>query len=196
MTARPSEDRLKRGCRLCDLQQTADLERTFLNRAIRKERRKPQYIISDKGLQFWSNNYKRWAESRNIKLRFGAIGQHGSIAVIERFFKTLKEEFLRGILIPLRLEYFQAEIRWTIEYYNSHRPHTFLNGRTPNEACYPSLPSNIAPRFEPRKRWPAKSKCASPQSPLMDELGVKFKLHISYYEGRKHLPIIELKAVA
>ena len=184
------------GFAIFDKQPTSKDIQNFLNRANRKERRKPKYIISDKGPQFWSKDYKRWAESRTIKLRFGAIGQHGSIAVIERFFKTLKEEFLSSILIPLRLEYFQAEIRWTIEYYNSHRPHTFLNGRTPNEACYPSIPANIAPRFEPRKRWPAESKCASPQSPLIDEPWKKFKLHISYYEGRKHLPIIELKAVA
>ncbi len=59
-----------------------------MNRAIRKELRKPKYIISDKGPQFWCDGYKKWAESGNIKLRFGAIGQHGSIAVIERFFKN------------------------------------------------------------------------------------------------------------
>ena len=179
-----------------DKQPTSKDIQNFLTRAIRKERQKPKYIISDKGPQFWCDAYKRWAKGKNIKLRFGAIGQHGSIAVIERFFKTLKEEFLRNISIPLRLEDFQIEIRLAVEYYNHHRPHTFLNGKTPNEACYPSIPTQIAPRFEPRKRWPSESKCASPQASVKDEPGEKFKLHISYYEGRKHLPIVELKAVA
>lgn len=156
----------------------------------------PKYIISDKGPQFRCNGYKQWAESRNIKLRYGAIGQHGSIAVIERFIKTFKEEYIRSISIPLRLEDFRTEVRWIVEYYNGHRPHTFLNGRTPNEACSPNIPANITPRFEPRKRWPAESKCAAPQASLKDEPGKKFRLHISYYEGRKYLPIVELKAVA
>ena len=184
------------GFAVFDKQPNSNEIQNFLNRAIRKERRIPKYIISDKGSQFFCQGYKLWAESRNIKLRFGAIGQHGSIAVIERFIKTFKEEFLRNISIPLRLEDFRTEVRWIVEYYNGHRPHAFLNGRTPNEACFPSIPANITPRFEPRKRWPVESKCTAPQASLKDEPGKKFRLHISYYEGRKYLPIVELKAVA
>jgi hypothetical protein len=144
----------------------------------------------------WRNSYYSNFKKDFFREGIRAIGQHGSIAVIERFIKTLKEEFLRTISIPLRLEDFQTEVRWIVEYYNWHRPHTFLNGRTPNEACFPNIPANINPRFEPRKRWPTESKCAAPQAPLKDESGTTFSLHISYYEGRKHLPIVELKAVA
>ena len=46
----------------------------LLGRAIRHAGYGPRYIISDKGPQFWCDGYKKWAESRNIKLRFGAIG--------------------------------------------------------------------------------------------------------------------------
>ena len=54
----------------------------FLELAIAKEGQNPRYIISDKGSQFWCESYKKWAKDSDIKLRFGAIGQHGSIAVI------------------------------------------------------------------------------------------------------------------
>jgi transposase InsO family protein len=56
----------------------------FLGRAIHRAGRAPKYIICDKGPQFWCAGFKGWCKHRKIKPRFGAIGQHGSIAVIER----------------------------------------------------------------------------------------------------------------
>jgi transposase InsO family protein len=75
---------------------------TFLAKTIRTTA-KPKYIICDKGSQFWCLAFKRWCRRRGIKPRFGAIGQYGSIAVIERFVRTLKEEGFRRILVPLNL---------------------------------------------------------------------------------------------
>ncbi len=58
----------------------------------------PKYIICDKGSQFWPcPGVKRWCKRQGIRPRFGAIGKHGSIAVIERAIKTIKREGLAGI---------------------------------------------------------------------------------------------------
>ena len=66
----------------------------------------PKYIICDKGKQFWCDMFKDWCERHGITPRFGAVGQHGSIAVIERFILSLKQECTRVIVIPIRKEVF------------------------------------------------------------------------------------------
>ena len=73
----------------------------FFAKTIRQAGTPPKYVICDKGAQFWCTRFKRWCKRRKIKPRFGAVGQYGSIAVIERFIRTLKDEGLRRIHVPL-----------------------------------------------------------------------------------------------
>ena len=65
--------------------------------------------------------------------RFGAVGQKGSIAIIERFFLTLKNEFTRRIFVSLSSASFRRELRYFVEWFNTRRPHAGLDGRTPEE---------------------------------------------------------------
>jgi transposase InsO family protein len=48
-------------------------------------------------LEVRAGDYKAWCERRGVSPRFGAVGEHGSIAVIERFFRSLKTEMLRKL---------------------------------------------------------------------------------------------------
>ena len=58
------------------------------------------------------------------------------------------------ILVPFRLAGMRRELALYSTWYNEHRPHAWLGGRTPAEV-YDSLPPATAlPRFEPRSRWP------------------------------------------
>ena len=66
----------------------------FLAKTIRQTGTPPKYIICDKGSQFRCKHFKRWCKRRKIRPRFGAVGQYGSIAIIERFIRTLKDEGL------------------------------------------------------------------------------------------------------
>jgi hypothetical protein len=44
---------------------------------------KPKHLVMDKGPQFWNQDFKTWCRVRKkINPRFGAIGQHGSIAMV------------------------------------------------------------------------------------------------------------------
>ncbi|MCF6176130.1 MAG: DDE-type integrase/transposase/recombinase [Victivallaceae bacterium] len=61
-----------------------------LDNAVEQTAKAPKYIISDKGRQFFCNHYKGWCADKNINPRFGAVGKHGSIAITERFIKSLK----------------------------------------------------------------------------------------------------------
>jgi transposase InsO family protein len=82
----------------------------FLKRAIQTAGATPKYIICDKGQQFWCSVFKDWCDGNGIKPRFGAVGQHGSIALIERFILSLKNECTRIIVVPLRSDGFDVEL--------------------------------------------------------------------------------------
>lgn len=68
----------------------------FLAKTIPENNAKPKYVICAKGCQFWCKAFKRWCRRRKIRPRFGAVGHYGSIAVIERFIRTLKDDGLRA----------------------------------------------------------------------------------------------------
>lgn len=104
----------------------------MLERAVAEEGRSPRYIVSDRGAQF-QGQYRAWCKSHGIRPRFGAVGKHGSIAVLERFILSLKKEFLRRIFVPLHLPHVEHAIGAYQLWYNIERPHVSLGGRTPDE---------------------------------------------------------------
>lgn len=153
----------------------------------------PWHLISDKGSPFWpSQGYKRWCRQHEIRPRFGAIGQHGSIAVIERAFRTIKDA-LRMVVVATRRKAVQREIAIVVDWYNQHRPHTTLGGKTPDEVYFERLPSIRKPRLEPRPHWPRGSPCAKPQALVAGRPGAGFDIDVAYFHGYTHLPIVRLR---
>jgi transposase InsO family protein len=158
-----------------------------LNKAIKRSGKKPKHIITDKGTQFYPSNAKdenkgkhpffKWCKRKGIKRRTGAVGKFGSVAIIERFMKSLKNECARMIIVPLNMSKLRHEINLYITWYNQFRTHEYLKGRTPQEV-YSNVP--------PGKRLEFKRPSKIPE----------FDVKISFLEGRKHLPIIELEKVA
>jgi len=155
---------------------------------------KPKYIICDKGSQFWCEGFKAWCKRTGIKPRFGAVGQYGSIAVIERFLRTLKAECTRRILVPLRREEMRKELVCHLDWYNEHRPHEYLDGRTPNEVYYERPAAALAARVEPREDWPVKARCAAPEVAIRGKPGQVLRLVVDYHTDRRHLPVVRLVA--
>jgi len=168
----------------------------FLECAINTASATPKYIISDKGQQFWCSVFKDWCDHHGITPRFGAVGQHGSIALIERFILSLKNECTRRIFVPLRSETFHWELTLFEKWFNQARPHSSLKGKTPNEVYHDVLPACERPRYEPRARWPRSAPCASPHAPVAGHCGVRIRLDVRYHWGRKHLPIVDLRRAA
>jgi hypothetical protein len=68
----------------------------FLGCAIHTASVTPKHLICDKGQPFWCGVFKDWCDRQRITPRFGAVGQHGSIALIERFILSLKNEWPRS----------------------------------------------------------------------------------------------------
>jgi len=168
----------------------------FLDRVESRIGRSPKYIITDQDAIFTGDDFKKWCQRKSVSPRFGAVGQHGSIAVVERYIRSMKDECTRRILVPLRLNAMRLELSLYADWYNEHRPHDWLEGTTPREVYDGIFPKNANPRFEPRWRWPPESRCAAPQTSVKEKRGVRLHLVIGYLEGRKHLPVIELRKAA
>ena len=58
----------------------------------------PKYFISDRGSEFTGANFRRYVRTIGVRQRFGAVGRPGSIAIIERFWRTLKDDSRRALL--------------------------------------------------------------------------------------------------
>jgi putative transposase len=184
------------GYAVFDKQPTSLAIRTFLGRLMSNSGSKPQYIICDQGEQFSCGKSEAWCRAKGIQPRFGAVGQHGSIAIIERTIRTIKGIACGLCMIPTRREKFRRELQYILEWYNEHRPHRALGGRTPNEVYEHRFPAHRRPRFEPRPRWPRGSSCARPWALVKGKVGVDLELEVTYYAGRRHLPIVQLRSAA
>jgi transposase InsO family protein len=173
----------------------------LLERAEAKAGALPGHIISDKGVQFFGRDedtqYQLWCKEREIRTRFGAVGKKGSIAVIERFILSLKNEALRRAIVPMGIQAMQSIVEQCLARYNGHRPHTALGGRTPDEVFEGRAAANEAPRFEPRKCYPLKRPPAraAPKA-VRGKRGVVLQLVVERLDDQPHLPVVELRRAA
>ncbi len=89
---------------------SSDEIQRFLDRAIRASGQSPKYTITDKGKQFWCRSFKRWCKRRGIRPRYGKVGEPASIAIVERFIRSMKQECTRLLLVPQSLRAMRREI--------------------------------------------------------------------------------------
>lgn len=106
----------------------------------------PKHMISDQGSVFTSAAFAEFLDSYLVKIRFGAVGQHGSIAVTERVIETLKYEWLKRVAIIRGYSHLSQLCNDFSDWYNNWRPHEFLGSATPAEVylhkAVPFIPKN------------------------------------------------------
>jgi putative transposase len=168
----------------------------FLGGVFRRLGCRPRHLITDHGAQFTADAFRSWCRRHGIRQRFGAIGKYGSLAVVERFIRTMKSECTRLVFVSHRRQALQRELAHYLAWYNAHRPHACLRGGVPDEIYLGTMPHCRRPRLEPRPRWPRRSPCARPQALVRGRPGVTLELRVGYHAGRKHLPTVTLKRVA
>ncbi len=105
--------------------------------------------------------------------------------MIERFIRSMKVECTRQILVPFRVDAMREELACYVIRYNEHRPHQGLDGLTPAEVFGGEASLNPGVPFEPRPRWPATGKSRNTHA-------LRLHLTITFVEGRRHLPVVEL----
>jgi putative transposase len=147
--------------------------RRFLGRVVAKAGARPRYLVSDKGRQFDCADFRAWCKRRGTQPRYASTGSLRATAVVERFVRSLKDEWLRRIQVPFRREAMQRELAWYKRWFEEHRPHQSLGGRTPREV-YDGIEVET-PTVESTR-------------PL--------ELVVNFHGGRRALPIVELKNAA
>ena len=158
----------------------------FLSHAVQLAGIAPTHLVTDQGVAF-KGAFQSWCIRNSVQHRYGAIGKHGSIAVIERFFRSLKQEFLRRIIIPLSPQRMMHAVSAYATWFNIQRPHQTHRGRTPADVLFGD--HTAAQAIEPRAKYPI---------PL-DDIGkpkrVRVKdltLSVAYHDGNRLLPVLQL----
>jgi putative transposase len=96
----------------------------------------PKHFVTDQGVQFTSAVFRATLMLLGIKQRFGAVGATGSIAIIERFWRTLKEMLRLKLRPPLTAAALHQRLQTGLHYYAYLKPHQSLGGATPAEMYY------------------------------------------------------------
>jgi transposase InsO family protein len=113
----------------------------------------PRHFVSDRGSQFTAAMFRTALERLGIRQRFGALYQHGSIALIERFFRTLKADLRSDTRRAWNLADLERRLLPALIRYAYCRPHSALAGRVPVELFFSIADqrplSNLAPRGRP-----------------------------------------------
>ncbi len=117
--------------------------------------------------------------------------RYGSIALLERFMLTLKAEGLRRlVLIPLNQRAMLEEVTVFLDWYNEARPHQVLAGATPNELYFGRERARDGPRYQARGSYP------TGHVKLRADPGTVVELRVEAFQGRPHLPVVELRPAA
>jgi transposase InsO family protein len=148
----------------------------------------PRHLITDRGSQFGAG-LLAWCDDNDIEHRYGALGRHGSIAVVERVFRTMKYEFLRRKLLPARWRRMSELTRAWQHHYNRFRPHAHLGGATPAEIRDGPRGAAAAQQFETRLRMPCGARTRVPK-------GQRLELIVNNHNGHSELPIVSLRLAA
>ncbi len=94
---------------------------------------KPTWIVTDLGRQFRARRFKAFLGRRGIRRRYAAVGDP-NLGRLDRFWRTMKEEFARGLFLFRPLRTVERQIRDYVRWYDNARPHAGLGFRTPRDA--------------------------------------------------------------
>jgi hypothetical protein len=106
----------------------------------------------------------------------------------------MKQECFGRMIVPLNAAAFARELDVYVRWYNEDRVHSALDGRTPAEVRDGLVPMSERLALEPRARFPLRSRAGPGR--LRRRLRGRLELHVSHFEGRAHLPIVELRRAA
>jgi putative transposase len=140
----------------------------------------PRHFVSDQGPQFTASLFRERLAALAVRHRFGAIGKTGSIALIERLWRTLKERLRLVSLKPAHLVDLERRARNGLLYYAHLRPHQGLGGATPAE-LYLGLTSLHRFAIHPPRGRPGDAAAKTP-------------FEIAYLDRERRLPFLRRKA--
>jgi transposase InsO family protein len=151
----------------------------FVSKAAKRHGR-PAHFVSDHARCFTGQVFRRKLLRLGVKQRFGAVGKKGSIALIERLWRTLKDSLGLRLLRPSAAEDLAATVELGLVHYAHFRPHQGLGGSTPAEVYFGRTPSHLSAIPPPRGR---------PGEGPMD-----LPFRVEYLDAERLLPVLVRKA--
>lgn len=100
----------------------------------------PTWVVSDKDPALRSDLVSRLLGHYGTRRRYGAVGRKGSIAIIERLWRSMKQEYVGHLFLYRSLPGLDRRLRRWARWFNGHRPHQGLGQRTPDDV-YRARPS-------------------------------------------------------
>jgi len=114
----------------------------FVLKAARRHGR-PAHFISDHARCFTGEVFRHMLRRLGVKQRFGSVCTKGSITLIERLWRTLKDTLGLRLLQPSAAEDLAATVEVGLVHYAHFRPHQALGGATPAEIYFGRTPSHL-----------------------------------------------------
>ena len=151
----------------------------FVSRTAKSHGR-PAHFVSDRARCFTGEIFRRKLLLLGVKQRFGAIGKKGSIALIERLWRTLKDTLGLRLLRPSAAEHLMEKVELGLFHYAHFRPHQGLGGATPAEIYFGREPSHLSAIPPPRGR--------------PDEGPMDLPFWVDYLDAERLLPVLVRKA--
>ncbi len=139
---------------------------------------KPKHFVTDQGSQFTGSAFTGKLRELGASHRFGAIGQSGSIAIIERFWRTVKEMLDVRFMPPLSISHLEKKLTLGLFHYAMIRPHQGLGGATPVEIYFGLTPASAAAVSPPR------ATARDPDKPLV------LPFEVVYLDPERKLPVL------
>ena len=96
---------------------------------------KPEIFNTDQGSQFTSDDFTGALKSANIRISMDGKGRWIDNVMIERLWRSLKYECIYLHAFETGSEVRQGLKHW-IDFYNTQRPHSSLDDKTPDEAYW------------------------------------------------------------
>ena len=140
----------------------------------------PAHFVSDRARCFRGQVFRSALRRIPVKQRFGAIGKKGSIALIERLWRTLKDALGLRLLRPLAAEDLAEKIQLGLVHYVYFRPHQGLGGATPAEVYFGRTPAHLSAIPPPRGRG--------------GECPMDSPFRVEYLDAERLLPVLVRKA--
>ena len=98
----------------------------------------PEIFNTDQGSQFASTNFIKVLAAREIRISMDGKGAWRDNVLVERLWRTIKYEevYLRAYASVSEA---RASIGRYLGFYNSRRPHSSLDGKTPDQVYFNTL---------------------------------------------------------
>jgi putative transposase len=93
----------------------------------------PTWLVSDKDRAVRNRLVSALLRRHGIRRRYGAVGRKGSIAVIERMWRSMKQEYVRGLFLYRSRAVIDERLHRYARWFNRERPHQGLGQRTPDD---------------------------------------------------------------